>query len=93
MTLYECARRHAIRMAWALLIAIVFVLAVDWAYGHSTIAFAIAIFGLIWLNMPMLGFNCPRCGHNAFFRGVIVVPWPRKTCGKCGLELDRPAES
>lgn len=91
MNLYERARRHAILMAAALFVAIAFVLTVDWAYGHSILAFAIAVFALIWLNLPMLRFNCPRCGHNIFFRGMIVVPWPRRTCGKCALALDEAA--
>ena len=91
MSLYHRARRHANRMLLALLVAIIFVLAIDLLYGHSTIAFAIAIVGLIWLNMPMLRFNCPRCGHNVFFWGFLVLPWPRRSCGKCGLMLDGDA--
>lgn len=80
-------------MALALVLAIAFVLAVDRFYGHSTIAFALAILGLIAANTPMLRFNCPRCGKNLFFRGVLVVPWPNRTCGKCELELDKPPPS
>lgn len=93
MSLYARARRHALQMAYALLGSIVFVIAVDQVYGHSSIAFAIAVFALIWLNMPMLRFNCPRCGFNIFFRGMILLPWPRRSCGKCGLQLDIPGES
>ncbi len=89
MTLYGRARMHAWRMLAALIIAITFVLAVDILYGHSSIAFALAIVGLIAMNLPMLRFNCPRCGKNLFFRGMFVVPWPNRTCGKCDLELDR----
>lgn len=88
-SLYARARRHAWRMMAWLVIAITFVLAVDIFLGHSAIAFAIAIVGLVAANVPMLGFNCPRCGKNVFFRGMFVVPWPNRTCGKCGLELDR----
>ena len=88
MSLYERARRHAVRMFVAVLFAVAFVIAVDRIYGHSTIAFAIAIVVLIWLNMPMLRFNCPRCGHNAFFWGFLILPWPRRSCSKCGLDLE-----
>lgn len=87
MSLYERARGHAVRMLFALVMAIGFVVLVDQVYGHSTIAFAVAVGVLIWLNMPMMRFNCPRCGQNAFFWGYIVLPWPRRSCGKCGLDL------
>ncbi len=75
-------------MLAALILAITVVLAVDQFYGHSTLAFAGAIVGLVVANTPMLRFNCPQCGKNLFFRGMFVVPWPNKTCGRCGLELD-----
>lgn len=91
MSIYDRARNHAWRMAAGLIIAITFVLAVDMFYGHSSIAFAVAIVGLVVMNVPMLRLNCPRCGKNLFFRGIFVVPWPNRTCGKCGLELDRKA--
>ena len=88
-SLYSRARLHAWRMLASLIIAITFVLAVDIFYGHSTIAFAVAIVGLVAMNVPMLGFNCPTCGKNLFFRGMFVVPWPNRVCGKCGTQLDR----
>ena len=93
MSLFDQAKRHAWRMAIATLFAILFVLGIDQLYGHSTIAFAIAIVVLIWLNAPMLRFNCPRCGYNIFFRGMLMLPWPRRSCGKCGLALDGLAAS
>ncbi len=75
-------------MAGALLIAILFVLVVDRYFGHSTIAFGIAIVGLVFANTKMLSLNCPICGKNLFFRGIFVVPWPNRTCGKCRTELE-----
>lgn len=87
MSLYAKAKRHAQFMAGALLISIVFVLLVERQYGHSSIAFGIAIVGLVIANARMLRFNCPTCGKNLFFRGVFVVPWPNRTCGKCGTDL------
>ncbi|MDJ0644297.1 MAG: hypothetical protein QNJ15_15900 [Erythrobacter sp.] len=75
-------------MLAALILAVALVLTVDRLYGHSTIAFAAAILGLVIANAPMLRLNCPECGKNLFFRGVFVVPWPNRTCGKCGYELD-----
>ncbi|KEO87415.1 hypothetical protein EH30_07225 [Erythrobacter sp. JL475] len=90
MSIYERARRHAWFMAWALVLAILFVLTIEQFAGHSTIAFGIAIVGLVLANARMLRMNCPACGKNLFFRGLLVVPWPNRTCGKCGSQLDNP---
>lgn len=91
MRVYENARRHALFMFGALALAILFVLLSDRLFGHSAIAFGIAIVGLVAANARMLTYNCPNCGKNLFFRGIFVVPWPSRTCGKCGTKLDRPA--
>lgn len=77
-------------MLGVLVLAVLLVLAVDRVYGHSTFAFAAAIIMLIVANAPMLRFNCPRCGKNAFFRGIFVVPWPNRICTRCGLDLAEP---
>lgn len=74
-------------MMGALAIAVLLVVTVDRAYGHSTLAFAAAIMLLLVANAPMLRFNCPRCRKNAFFRGPFVVPWPNRNCTRCGLDL------
>ena len=87
MSLYARAVRHAWWMAGALLVAILFVAVIDAYFGHSTIAFALAIIGLIFANARMLSFNCPRCQKNLFFRGIFVVPWPNRRCTRCGLDL------
>lgn len=87
MTLYRAAARHAWWMLASLTAAILFVGAIDRLYGHSTLAFAAAIIGLIAANRPMLSFNCPRCGKNLFFRGIFVVLWPNRVCTRCGLDL------
>jgi hypothetical protein len=76
-------------MAAVLALAVLLVLGFDRLYGHSTIAFAVAIVMLIIANAPMLRFNCPTCGKNAFFRGVFVVPWPNRICTRCKADLDR----
>lgn len=76
-------------MLAALVAAVLLVALVDRFYGHSNLAFAAAIVLLIVANAPMLRFNCPKCGKNAFFRGIFVVPWPNRTCTRCGHELDR----
>lgn len=91
MSVYEAASAHAKRMLGALIVAILFVLVIDRFFGHSTIAFAIAIIGLVAVNRPMLGLNCPTCGKNLFFRGIFVVPWPNKVCGKCETDLTATA--
>lgn len=77
-------------MAWALVLAILFVLTIEQFAGHSTIAFGIAIVGLVLANARMLRMNCPACGKNLFFRGMFAVPWPNKVCGKCGSQLNNP---
>lgn len=89
MNVYQRSVRHGWWMLAVLVLAIVFVLGIDLTYGHSSVAFGIAIVGLVIANAPMLRLNCPKCGKNLFFRGVFVVPWPNRICGKCGLELDR----
>jgi predicted RNA-binding Zn-ribbon protein involved in translation (DUF1610 family) len=76
-------------MLGVLALAVLLVLATDRFYGHSSIAFAAAIIMLIVANAPMLRFNCPKCGKNAFFRGPLVVPWPNRTCTRCGTDLDQ----
>lgn len=75
-------------MLGAVAFGVLLVVTVDRLYGHSTIAFAAAILLLLIVNAPILRFNCPRCGKNAFFRGPFVVPWPRRICSRCGLDLN-----
>lgn len=89
MSLHARAVRHALRMLGAVMIGVVLVLTVDRLYGHSTIAFAAAIVLLLIANAPMLRFNCPDCGKNAFFRGMFVVPWPNRICTRCGRDLSQ----
>lgn len=71
-----------------LALAVLLVVVVDRVYGHSTLAFAAAIIMLVIANGPMLGFNCPGCGKNAFFRGMFAVVWPNRVCTRCGHDLD-----
>ena len=78
-------------MVAVLMLAIAMVLLVDRFYGHSTLAFAAAIVVLVIANAPMVRFNCPGCGRNLFFRGVLVVPWPRRICRTCGHDCDSVA--
>lgn len=87
-SLFDQARHHALRMFAALILAIAFVVTIDQLYGHSIIAFAIAVLGLIVANAKMLSFNCPKCGKNVFVRGSFVIPWPQRVCGQCGTALD-----
>lgn len=77
-------------MLGVLVLAVMLVLAVDRLYGHSSLAFAAAIILLVIANAPMLRINCPHCGKNAFFRGVLVFPWPNRICSACGHDLDAP---
>lgn len=74
-------------MLGAVGLGVLLVVTVDRVYGHSTLAFAAAILLLLIANAPMLRFNCPRCGKNAFFRGMFVIPWPNRVCTRCGLDL------
>jgi hypothetical protein len=75
-------------MLGVLVLAITMVALVDRFFGHSTLAFAAAIIMLVIANAPMLRFNCPACGKNAFFRGVLVVPWPNRICSACGHDCN-----
>ncbi|MEP6199846.1 MAG: hypothetical protein ABJ135_00020 [Marinomonas sp.] len=87
-SLFDQARHHAWRMFAALILAIAFVVTIDQLYGHSIIAFALAVLGLIIANRKMLSFNCPQCDKNLFVRGPFVVLWPQRICSKCNAELD-----
>ena len=89
MNLYERAKRHAWYMVANVFLAFLFIVVVDRFLGHSTWAFALAIIALLALNARILRFNCPRCGSNLFYRSWIALPWPNRTCSKCGLELDK----
>ncbi len=90
MTVYKLAVRHTWIMLLAVLVAFLFLILVDELYGHSNIAFAVAIALLIGANARILQFNCPVCGNNLFFRGLIVLPWPNKVCSKCKTDLTVP---
>ena len=76
-------------MLGVLVLAVGMVVTVDRIWGHSSLAFALGIVLLVIANAPMLRFNCPSCGKNAFFRGIFVVPWPNRSCTRCGADLDR----
>jgi hypothetical protein len=88
MTLYRLAVQHAWRMAGALVFSLLLIATSDQLFGHSTLAFAAAIVLLFIVNRPILGFNCDRCGKNAFFRGRFAVFWPNRICTRCGHDLD-----
>lgn len=78
-------------MLGVLALCILFVAVVEVFVGHSNLAFAAAIIALIFANARMLGFNCPQCGKNLFFRGPFVVLWPNRVCTACGHDLDQAA--
>ncbi len=80
-------------MLGVLTLAVLFVAVVEVFVGHSNLAFAAAIIVLILANARMLEFNCPQCGKNLFFRGVLVVPWPNRKCGRCGHDCDHDARA
>jgi hypothetical protein len=75
-------------MASVLAVTILFVLVIEVFFGHSNLAFGAAILMLVFANARMLGYNCPKCRKNLFFRGVLVVPWPNRVCKRCGHDLD-----
>lgn len=89
MTIYRLAVRHTQLMLFATLAAFMFVITIDKWMGHSTWAFAVAVLLLVVINARIRQLNCPKCGKNLFFRGMIIVPWPNKTCGQCGADLDK----
>ena len=45
---------------------------------------------VIWLLGGGIGsflLGCPRCGKSLFMRGMWSVPWPARTCSRCGNDL------
>ena len=59
---------------------------VMWIVGSLMMAW------LLYFGISALLLACPRCGRSIFTRGYFLsVPWPAKTCGKCGTDLtERP---
>ena len=46
--------------------------------------------GVFWLShgfVMLAMFRCPVYGRSLFMRGIWSVPWPAKTCSKCGTDL------
>lgn len=46
--------------------------------------------GAAWVLASGVGallIACPRCRKSLFMRGIFSVPWPEKTCGRCGTDL------
>ena len=91
MSVYERARRHSFTMLALVFAGLNVIVVADRLFGHSTLAFAAVIAVLIFANVRMMGLECPRCGQNVFFRGGIALPWPRKTCSRCGQDLTQKA--
>ena len=63
----------------------------DW--GASTILGLTSLLGIIWLLSGGIGsflIACPRCGKSLFMRGMWSVPWPARTCSRCGNDLTAP---
>ncbi|BDI61350.1 hypothetical protein [Qipengyuania nanhaisediminis] len=87
MNIYDAARRHARFMAGVLVLGVLFVMVVDQFFGHSAIAFGIAIVALVFANRRMLEYNCTVCGRNLFAGGFFL--FPRRKCSQCGTELDK----
>ena len=87
MSVYEAAKRHAWLMWGLLAIGTAFIIAMDQLVGHSDLAFAVVVFALLVSNMRILAFRCPNCGSNLFFRKYLVLPWPNRTCSRCGRPL------
>ena len=89
MSVYEQAKRHAWMMLGIVVMGFVFIVGVDRMVGHSSLAFAVVVLALLIANRSVLGFNCPNCGSNLFFRRWLILPWPNRTCSNCGRELAR----
>ena len=87
MSLYARAKRHVYLMLVNTLVGVVFILLSDQFFGHSTIAFAIVIGILFFLNLGIWKFNCPRCGSNLFIWDKWPLPWPNRLCSNCKLDL------
>jgi len=80
-------RKSWLFMAWVLLVFFsfpVWITILDRIFGAA----GFLIGGAFWLShglAALLAFRCPICGRSLFMRGEFLsVPWPAKTCSKCG---------
>lgn len=56
-------------------------------WGGVSIVGAISVIWLLGGGIGSFLLGCPRCGKSLFMRGMWSMPWPARTCSKCGYDL------
>ncbi len=84
---------RAVRQVWMMLICFLAfipanIIGASLGFSPETILIPFALVG-IWISLKNLSLRCSNCGKNVFSRGLFWSMLPNRTCGKCGLELDR----
>lgn len=92
ISLYLRARRYMFCMiiAMPLIMWCAPVLLTSMGASSRSIPMFEMAFAALWLLVGGIGsllLSCPKCGKLLFMRGFMSVPWPAKTCRKCGLDL------
>jgi len=88
MNVYERAKRHAWLVTKVFVALPFFGLLSHWLFDQGHPAFVTGAIFLMLLNLRHFAYCCPNCGSNLFYRGIIAMPWPNRTCSKCGTVLD-----
>lgn len=61
----------------------------DWS--SDNVMFFVMPLALAWFLVGAIGIfliACPNCGRSVFIRRLgFGVPWPARTCSKCGRDL------
>ena len=73
------------------------------AYAKAMLFLLLAVAAMplaLWADLPLLWLaggaiasflhRCPRCAKLLFMRGWLGVPWPPRTCIRCGRDLTVP---
>ncbi|WP_230279659.1 hypothetical protein [Croceicoccus sp. Ery15] len=84
--LFGASMLFGITIIWGMPIAAT-ILGIE--FGDITwIVFPLLVIWVIYFGVSSLLLACPKCGRSLFMRGYLLsVPWPAKTCGKCGTDL------
>lgn len=91
-SIYAKAQTHMIAMLVAAPVIVwgVPLLLMPIGLSFETVAAIIIPLMIAWLlvgGVRSLLLACPRCGKSLFMRGFVSMPWPPKTCSRCGQDL------
>ena len=83
-------RKSVLFMVWVLFVFVTFPIWIEFllsAFGEA----GALVGGAFWLShglVLLFVYRCPSCRRSLFMRDhMISVPWPAKTCSKCGYNL------